>query len=82
MMAGADATRGLPDDVGTLRVRIDPDRCAGSGDCVLRLATHFVLGDDGISRPTGAPVDAAALSVLRDVVRDCPTQAIALDETA
>jgi ferredoxin len=78
MMAGVDAT-GLPDDAGMLRVHVDPDRCAGSGDCVLRLATHFVLREDGISGPTGAPVDAAVLSVLREVVRDCPTQAITID---
>jgi ferredoxin len=61
------------------RLAVDSRRCAGSGDCVTRLGSHFTWNAEGLSTPTGAPVGPDLLSIVRTIVRDCPTQAIHLE---
>lgn len=61
-----------------VHVQVDPTRCAGSGDCILRLPSHFTWDDDGLSRWAGAAIEPGLLGVLKDLARDCPTQAIGI----
>lgn len=62
------------------RLTVDSRRCAGSGDCVTRLGSHFTWGAEGLATPTGARVDPSLLMIVQAIVRDCPTQAIQLEQ--
>jgi len=60
----------------TLEVRIDPEKCMGSGNCSFWAPATFELGDDGIATvidPGGAPEDKIVVAA-----KGCPTQAIAV----
>lgn len=61
------------------RLTVDSRRCAASGDCVTRLGSHFTWDAEGLATPTGAPLDPTLLTIVRTIVRDCPTQAIHLE---
>lgn len=62
----------------TLEVKVDPDLCIGSGDCV-RIAPRAFRIDEaaGVSRPLPGAGDEDEL-VLVDAARTCPTQSIRL----
>ena len=62
-----------------MRLTVDARRCAASGDCVTRLGSHFTWDTEGLATPTGAPLDPSLLTIVRTIVRDCPTQAIDLE---
>ena len=59
-----------------LDIRIDRDRCMGSGNCVFWAPETFDLGEDGYS----VVVDAAATDEerLRVAAEGCPVGAISL----
>lgn len=59
-----------------LDIRIDRDRCMGSGNCVFWAPETFDLGDDGYS----VVVDASATDEerLRVAAEGCPVGAISL----
>ncbi len=59
-----------------LDIRIDRDRCMGSGNCVFWAPATFDLGDDGHS----VVLDAAATDEdrLRVAAQGCPVGAISL----
>jgi len=60
----------------TLEIRIDPEKCMGSGNCSFWAPATFELGDDGIARvtdPGGDPEDKVVVAA-----KGCPTQAIAV----
>lgn len=59
-----------------IEVRIDWDRCMGSGNCVFWAPATFDLGDDGHA----VVIDAAASPVdrLRIAAEGCPVGAISL----
>ena len=60
----------------TLEVRIDPEKCMGSGNCSFWAPATFELGDDGIATvmdPDGDPEDKVVVAA-----KGCPTQAIAV----
>jgi ferredoxin len=61
---------------GALEVRIDWDRCMGSGNCVFWAPDTFELGDDGHA----IVVDPAASDEerLRIAAQGCPVGAITL----
>ena len=55
-------------------IRVDPDRCMGSGNCSYWAPRTFDLGDDGIAvviDPDGDPEQTIILAA-----QGCPTQAI------
>jgi ferredoxin len=59
-----------------LDIRIDRDRCMGSGNCLFWAPATFDLGEDGHA----VVLDAAATDVerLRVAVEGCPVGAISL----
>ncbi len=61
-----------------VRLSVDPDVCAGSGNCVFWAANVFELDPSGISVVIGDPsqADAEDLAV---AVEGCPTGAISLE---
>jgi ferredoxin len=63
----------------TLNIRIDKERCMGSGNCSFYAPATFDLGDDGkaiVLDANGDPEDSIVLAA-----KGCPTQAIFLDES-
>jgi ferredoxin len=59
-----------------LEIRIDRERCMGSGNCLFWAPGAFDLGEDGIAivlDPSAAPEDRILLAA-----EGCPTQAISV----
>jgi ferredoxin len=59
-----------------MEIRIDPQRCMGSGNCAFWAPATFDIGDDGIAfvvDPEGDSEDK-----VRNAVDGCPTQAISI----
>ncbi len=59
-----------------LVVRVDRERCMGSGNCLYWADGVFDLGDDGLAQVVGDPASAA--DRVRLAVEHCPTQAISV----
>jgi ferredoxin len=58
------------------RVEVDHDRCMATEACVHAMPEVFAIGDDGTSTVIGS-VDGND-EFLRDVVAECPTDALRL----
>ena len=58
----------------TVRVRVDPQLCMGSGTCLATAPMLFDLGDDGTAHPVAPLVTPSTL--LDAAVSRCPTGAI------
>jgi ferredoxin len=59
-----------------MEIRIDPQRCMGSGNCAFWAPATFDVGDDNIAYvldPEGDPEER-----IRNAVDGCPTQAISI----
>jgi ferredoxin len=59
-----------------VEIRIDEERCMGSGNCVFWAPATFDVGDDNVAvvvDPEGDPPDK-----VRNAADACPTQAIVL----
>lgn len=66
----------------TVRVRVDPELCIGSAECVRLVPAGFRIDEArGVSEPTEAAARSDPLR-LAEAVRACPTGAIALVEGA
>ncbi|MDW5324927.1 ferredoxin [Plantactinospora sp. KLBMP9567] len=67
-----------------MRITADLDRCVGAGQCVLTEPTVFDQSDDdGTVIVLGsAPEDAETIGRVREAIRICPSQALALAEPA
>lgn len=63
-----------------VRVHIDRDRCMGAGMCALTAPSVFTQDDDGLSELLPGRADSAGDPLVREAVRACPVQAIALEE--
>ena len=63
-----------------MKPRVQRDVCVGSAICVQIAPEVFELGDDGKSRVVDAL--AADEETLREAERNCPVQAIVLEETS
>lgn len=60
-----------------MRVTIDETRCNGNASCVLRAPDVFELTDDGAAaRVLIEDVEGAQADLVRELVTECPTQAI------
>jgi ferredoxin len=60
-----------------MKVRIDRERCMGSGNCAFWAPSTFDVGEDNVAvilDPEGDPDDK-----VRNAVDGCPTQAIILE---
>ncbi|MDA3628775.1 ferredoxin [Saccharopolyspora sp. WRP15-2] len=62
-----------------MRIEADLDRCAGAGQCVLSAPTWFDQDEeDGRVIVLAAEVDGSGAEEVREAVRLCPAQALAL----
>lgn len=61
-----------------MKARVDQDVCVGSAICVQIAPEAFELGDDGKSHVVDA--SAADADRLRKAAKDCPVQAITVEE--
>jgi ferredoxin len=65
-----------------MKVRVDPELCAGFGICTGVAPEAFVLHDDGYATALVGEVPAALEDLVRRAASQCPAQAIVLDEGA
>ena len=63
---------------GRLEVRVDRDRCMGSGNCAFRAPATFDLDDHNVAIVMGDP--AADEPAVRLAVDECPTNALSFLE--
>ncbi len=63
-----------------LEVRVDRDRCMGSGNCMFRAPGAFDMDEEGFAFVSDP--DAASLDQLRLAEAECPTRAISVSVTA
>ena len=63
----------------TLEVRVDRDRCMGSGNCAFRSPATFDLDDEGLAIVVGDPT--ADEDRVRHAVDECPTRALSIAPT-
>ncbi len=61
-----------------MRVRVDRERCIGSGNCAFWAPATFHLDDEGLSVVLGPPGDPAP--TLAVAVEGCPARAISLEQ--
>lgn len=61
-----------------MRVRVDRERCVGSGNCAFWAPATFTLDDEGLSVVRDPPGDAAA--TLAVAAEGCPARAISLTQ--
>jgi ferredoxin len=59
-----------------LEVRVDRDRCMGSGNCAYRAPATFDLDDTNIAIVVGDPTSDE--EAVRLAVEECPTNALSL----
>ncbi|MFD4656782.1 ferredoxin [Kitasatospora sp. NPDC058444] len=67
-------------DIEPVVVRVDRDRCIGSGMCVLSAPDSLVLGADGLAAPLARYADGGAelTDGLSEAVDFCPVEALSL----
>jgi ferredoxin len=63
-----------------MRIHIDPDKCVGSGNCVLTASEVFDQADDGTVELLNADPPAAHHRSVREAAALCPVGAISVDE--
>ncbi|MGX7672294.1 ferredoxin [Plantactinospora sp. DSM 117369] len=63
-----------------MRITADLDRCVGAGQCVLTEPTVFDQRDDDgtVIVLRSDPEDAETIGRVREAIRICPSQALAL----
>ena len=63
-----------------VEIRIDREKCMGSGNCSFWAPNTFDLDDDGVAIVINPDGDEA--SKIQNAANGCPTQAITLSEGA
>jgi ferredoxin len=62
-----------------LEIKIDRERCFGSGECVMSAPAIFDIGDDDTSTVvTDGPPWPVPDQLLREIASHCPSHAISL----
>jgi ferredoxin len=64
-----------------MRVRIDRDWCASSGQCVFLAPEVFRIGVDGISEVIEQRPEAGLHGRVREAAMQCPMQAVEIVES-
>ena len=62
-----------------MRVRVNTDRCIGSGQCAVIAPEVFDQDDDGTVVLLHEPVDADHEAAVREAANVCPARVITLD---
>ncbi|MFE4519955.1 ferredoxin [Kitasatospora sp. NPDC056783] len=67
-------------DTEPVIVRVDRDRCIGSGMCALSVPDSLSLGADGLAAPLAGYADGGAelTDALSEAVDYCPVEALSL----
>ncbi|MFE4975157.1 ferredoxin [Kitasatospora sp. NPDC056651] len=67
-------------DTEPVIVRVDRDRCIGSGMCALSVPGSLALGTDGLAAPLAGYADGGAelTDALSEAVDYCPVEALSL----
>jgi ferredoxin len=63
-----------------VRAWVDPDRCAGHGDCVSTCPSVFAWTPDGYAEATAEEIPAEVLELVEKAVAECPEHAITLED--
>jgi ferredoxin len=61
-----------------VRIRVDPDKCIGSGVCEVLASHAFLVSDDGLCQVLVADDDSDADSRVLKAIESCPPRAITL----
>ena len=65
---------------GTMRVKLDPDRCAGCGLCEEQVPEIFKMGKYNATAEQDQIPESLEQKVI-SVVSDCPAEAIEIEDT-
>ncbi|MFF2044125.1 ferredoxin [Kitasatospora sp. NPDC058170] len=69
---------GAPASGSLVVVRVDRDRCVGSGMCVLTAPRSLELGADGLAHPLRGDAGEEPTDELSEAVEFCPVEALAV----
>ncbi|MFG3055240.1 ferredoxin [Kitasatospora sp. NPDC048239] len=69
---------GAPASGPLVVVRVDRDRCVGSGMCVLTAPRSLELGADGLAHPLRGGAGEEPTEELAEAVDFCPAEALAV----
>lgn len=61
-----------------MRAKVDPDTCAGHGDCVSTCPEVFAWTDAGYAEAMVTDIPAEYLDAVRQAAHECPEHAITL----
>jgi len=64
----------------TIRIKIDPSRCEGFGNCINAAPDVFDLDDDGKVVLKQDTVEDSRLEIVRRAVYDCPVNVISFTQ--
>jgi ferredoxin len=62
-----------------MRVKVDSDKCQGTGYCTMVSPEVFELGDDGLATVLQSEVDESQRELMLEAQNTCPTQAITVE---
>jgi ferredoxin len=60
-------------------VKVDSDKCQGTGYCTMVSPEVFELGDDGLATVLQSAVDESQRELMLEAQNTCPTQAITVE---
>jgi ferredoxin len=63
----------------TMRINVDTDRCTGHGVCESIAEDIFEVGDEGIVHLLIAEVSDSRRGEIDEAVAECPTQALSIE---
>ena len=63
-----------------MRAWVDPDRCAGHGDCVTTCPSVFGWSPDGFAEVTVEEIPAHSRDLVEKAVAECPEHAIIVED--
>jgi len=63
-----------------MEVRVDVDKCIGSGSCEMLAPEVFEVGEDGLVHLLDPTPGSALADKVRAAVANCPTSAISVSE--
>jgi len=63
-----------------MKVRVNPNRCSGSGLCVDTCPEVFELNDEGVSKVKMEQIPTEYQKGCKEAADNCPTEAISLEE--